>query len=431
VRDDAGHGHRHGLVDVDPRPAVFEDRGDELVGQRPVGAAVTARGHPRRQRRTRQVGQVLHHALVFRFIHPALLAEDPSGLDDGSVYALAHEHPGRAALAGLEQGDLVAERVVVAVGPRREGGKPRVEAQARDGRIPLAGDADVIGGRVRGIPQGRHPGPPLLERGDRRRAEVVILALGVDEPAEPAGVIDLPHGVAVLAVTTRLGHHVLQAGLLHRLHELSGLFEHPPHRGHRGHRMLAVVEHFDAVLRVVGGVGRYEDRLDCPVLDQLLQRVIGLVAAAGLHQAVSPLGDQVADRDDLDVRMVLEAEVGAEPAHAVTDDPDADLAVGDRLPRLARRPLPRAGLTHRQRAAGHRPQRDDPQLLQKLPPNHRMHCVVAHKPASFIPPCQDSPATATPRAPSISWSALYRSGAFGANRRPARCLDARVFTLQT
>ncbi len=159
---------------------------------------------------------------------------------------------------------------------------------------------------------------------------------------------------------------------LHGLHELLGLFERSEHGRHRGHHVLAVVEHLDAMPRVAGGVGGHEDRLDLRVFDQLFERVIRLAASAGLHQAVSPLGDQVADRDDLDVGMVLETELGPELAHAVPDDADADLAVGDRLPSLARSRLLFAWARLAARAAaGHRPQREHAELLQELPSNHR------------------------------------------------------------
>ena len=125
---------------------------------------------------------------------------------------------------------------------------------------------------------------------------------------------------------------------------LLGLFDRAEGGRHGGHHVLAVVEHLHAVPRVAGGVGGHEHRLDLRVLHQHLQRLVRLVAAAGLHQALAPLGDQVADGHDLDVRMVLEAERRPELAHPVADDADADLAVGDRLPRSRRRraSLPRA-----------------------------------------------------------------------------------------
>ena len=67
-------------------------------------------------------------------------------------------------------------------------------------------------------------------------------------------------------------------------------------------------------------------------LTRLLERRIGLLAAAGLRQCRAPIGEEVADGHDFDVRVVLEAERRAELARAVPDDPHADLAVGDRFP---------------------------------------------------------------------------------------------------
>ncbi len=83
---------------------------------------------------------------------------------------------------------------------------------------------------------------------------------------------------------------------------------------------------------VAGGVGGDEDRFDPVVLDQLFERRIGFLAAAGLGQAGAAVGDQIADGDDLDVGVILQAERRAEAARAVSDDAHAELAVGGGLP---------------------------------------------------------------------------------------------------
>ncbi len=71
MRDDAGHGHCQRFVHVHQGRAVLEDGRDELVGQRPVRAAVTARGHAGRQSRPAQVGQVLQRPWYrISFIQP-------------------------------------------------------------------------------------------------------------------------------------------------------------------------------------------------------------------------------------------------------------------------------------------------------------------------------------------------------------------------
>ena len=54
----------------------------------------------------------------------------------------------------------------------------------------------------------------------------------------------------------------------------------------------------------------------------------------GFHETGTVLRLDVADGDNLDVRVLLEAERRAEPADAVPGDSDLDLAVGNGLPFL-------------------------------------------------------------------------------------------------
>ena len=129
-----------------------------------------------------------------------------------------------------------------------------------------------------------------------------------------------------------LEHHVFAAAGLDRLKQLVGVLQRPENRRHCRGDVLAVLEDLDAVPRVAGGVGGHEHRLDAVVLDQLLERGIGLGAPAGLGQSRAAVGNQVAHGHHLDIRVVLEPELGAELAHPVAGDPDANLAVGDGLP---------------------------------------------------------------------------------------------------
>ncbi len=195
-----------------------------------------------------------------------------------------------------------------------------------------ARDANVVGVRVRGIPLGRKPDAPAVERRDRTGHVVEVFPFGVDEFAEPAGPINLPHRVAVVAKGGGLEHHVLPAVGLDRVEQLVGVFQRAEDGRHRAGHVLAVLEDLDAVLGVAGGVGRHENGLDRVVLDQCFQRRIRLPATAFLGQGVAPVQKQVADGRHRDVGMILETELRAELAGAVADDADANLPIRNGFP---------------------------------------------------------------------------------------------------
>ena len=123
---------------------------------------------------------------------------------------------------------------------------------------------------MRRIPERRHTDSPALERSDRRRPVVEILALGVNHPAESARVIDPTHRVAVIPKAARLSHLIFQHRLLHRLDKPLGVFERPQRRRNRRHNMLAVLEHFDAMPRMARRIGRNEHRIDTLILNHNL-----------------------------------------------------------------------------------------------------------------------------------------------------------------
>ena len=84
---------------------------------------------------------------------------------------------------------------------------------------------------------------------------------------------------------------------------------------------------------VIRRVGRDEDRLDRIVLgDHLFERIVRLFATASLRQAVATLRNQVGNGDHLDVRVILEPERRPKLASAEPGDPDAHLAVANRIP---------------------------------------------------------------------------------------------------
>jgi hypothetical protein len=165
---------------------------------------------------------------------------------------------------------------------------------------------------------------------------VVVLALGIDQFAEPAGPVDLPHRVQVVVVTGRLEHHVRPAAGFDRFEQLVGFFERSEAGRHGTGHVLAVFERFHTMPGVAGRVGGHEHGFDRVVLDQFFERRIGLLAAAHLGQRGAAVGKQIADGRHGDVWVVLEAERRAKAAHAIADDAHAQLAVRDRLPPLGR-----------------------------------------------------------------------------------------------
>jgi hypothetical protein len=165
---------------------------------------------------------------------------------------------------------------------------------------------------------------------------VKVLAFAVDQLAEPARIVDLPHRVQVGMIARRLEHHVIQARRLDRLEQPVGVFQMLPEGRHRRAHVLAVTEHLDAVATVTGGVGGHEDRFDRVVFDHFFQRRIGLVALAHFGQRPAAVRKQIADRHHLGVRVILQRKRRAEFADAIADDPHAELAVGDGLPRSRR-----------------------------------------------------------------------------------------------
>ena len=96
--------------------------------------------------------------------------------------------------------------------------------------------------------------------------------------------------------------------------------------------MFTALEDLDAVVGVTRCVGCHKDGFDRIVLDQLFERFIRLFATAVRGQPGTTIREQVADRDDLDVRVILKTKCGAKMAKAVTDDPDPNLTVGLRFP---------------------------------------------------------------------------------------------------
>ena len=132
-----------------------------------------------------------------------------------------------------------------------------------------------------------------------------------------------------------LEHRVDQSlVLLAALQKPFGIFDVAPEGRNRGGHVLAVLHAEDGVLGVGRSVGGAEDGLDRIVLDHLFQRRVRLFAFRLSGHVGTAVREQIADRDQFDVGMILEVERQTELADAVADDPDPDLAVAEGLPLL-------------------------------------------------------------------------------------------------
>lgn len=96
--------------------------------------------------------------------------------------------------------------------------------------------------------------------------------------------------------------------------------------------MFAVVEHFDAVLRVTGRVGGDEDRFDILVFHELFERGVGCFAFTYFCEGGASVGKEIAYGDDFDIGVVLKAEGGGEFTYTISYESYAYFTIGNRCP---------------------------------------------------------------------------------------------------
>ena len=96
--------------------------------------------------------------------------------------------------------------------------------------------------------------------------------------------------------------------------------------------MLAGLENFARVVAVARRVGRDKDRFDGIVFNHLFERFVSLFALARFCETVAAFREEIADGDDFDVRVILQAELRAKLAQAESDDTHFELLVGKRFP---------------------------------------------------------------------------------------------------
>ena len=121
---------------------------------------------------------------------------------------------------------------------RREAPPPRTTA------VGIVDERTDIGGRLVGI-----------------AAVVVVLRLGVEQLAKPAGAEQVARVDVLLAVPARFGHHVLEPRLLLDFLEHVGVLQRQA-CGHGRHDVPAVFEAHPSVLGVVRCAGENRHRVD-------------------------------------------------------------------------------------------------------------------------------------------------------------------------
>src|SRR5262245_5253498 len=77
-------------------------------------------------------------------------------------------------------------------------------------------------------------------------------------------------------------------------------------------------------------------RLDRIILDELLERLVRLLAACGLRQAFPPIGKQITHCHDFDIRVILESKSCPELAEAIPHNAHANLPIRNWFPSLGR-----------------------------------------------------------------------------------------------
>ena len=96
--------------------------------------------------------------------------------------------------------------------------------------------------------------------------------------------------------------------------------------------MLAVPERGDHVVGMTRSIGRDKDGFDVIVFDHLFERGIFFAALRLLGKPFAPVGEEIGDGDNFDIRMVLKVELAGKLAKPETGKPDADFAVGIHFP---------------------------------------------------------------------------------------------------
>jgi hypothetical protein len=103
-------------------------------------------------------------------------------------------------------------------------------------------------------------------------------------------------------------------------------------RRYSGRDMLAVLHTKDSVLCMGRSVRGTKNGLDGIVLDHLFQGWVRLFTFRLLGHFGAPVAEQITDRNQLDVGMMLEAELQAELTNTMADNSNPDLAVAKGLP---------------------------------------------------------------------------------------------------
>ena len=216
-----------------------------------VRTAVITRQNAGRQRQTfgnRKFFLLPAHIFL---VERTKLSADASHFPKKTRRIPTHRHARHAAFARAKQRDLRAERIFVAIVGQLQVFDHAGRSKAGNLRETAARHANVIGVGVRGIKLRRQTDAPTFVGINRRIHVVIIFAFGIDELAEAAHVINLPHGEQVFMKGGGLEHHVFEAALLDRCKNPLGIFQRAENGRNGGGDMFAVLQYFGAVLGVM------------------------------------------------------------------------------------------------------------------------------------------------------------------------------------
>ncbi len=143
---------------------------------------------------------------------------------------------------------------------------------------------------MRGVPLGWHAHAPFAVGRNRVGRVVIVFALGIEQLAKRAGLVERTHGVQIGMETRRLEHHVMPATGLHGVEQLRRLIQRPEDGRHGAGHVFAVAQDFQAVASVAGCIRGHEHRFNLVVFDQQLRPALRDESGKAVKDLPKPSG---------------------------------------------------------------------------------------------------------------------------------------------